>query len=88
MGVRVVIGIEGTSRSELQAEQFEVAVARDAGSPEVILDNKHRYGCVLGNNYRSDEARLSEHHVIALNADATKAFENLDELLIRYRAKL
>jgi hypothetical protein len=77
-------------RDGLRAEEFEVAIAGNAASAKVVLDDEHWNGGVFGNNHRPDDARLGEHDVIALDADANKAlgFEDLHQLLIRNRAKL
>lgn len=84
-----MVGVKETEDG-LLAEQLEVAVAGDAGCPEIILNDEHWHGGVLGNHHRPDHAALSEYHVIALGADATKpfGFEDLDQLFIRNRAKL
>jgi len=72
------------------ADKFEVAVARDAAGPQIVLDDEDRNGGVLGNHHWPNDARLGEDHVIALSADATKTFglEDFYQLLIRNRAKL
>ena len=74
----------------LLAEKFEVAVARDAAGPEIVLDNEDRDRGVLGNHHRPNDARLGENHVIALGTDATKTFglEDFDQLFIGDRVKL
>ena len=77
--------ISGKIKTGLQAEQFEVALTGGAGCPQVVLDDEHRYGSVLGNHNRTDYAGLREHHVIVLRANVLKTlgFENFDQLLIR-----
>jgi hypothetical protein len=69
----------------LTCRAVRVAVAGDAGCPEIILNDEHRHGGVLGNHHRPDHAWLGKYHVIALGADATEtlSFEHLDQLFIR-----
>jgi hypothetical protein len=68
----------------LLGEQLKVALARDACSSKVVLNDEDRHCGVLGNHHRPDHAGLGEDHVITFGADAKKTFnfENLDEQLI------
>jgi hypothetical protein len=74
----------------LLAEQFEVAVPGNTGCSQVVLDDEHRDGAVLGNHDRPDHARFGEYQVIALYTDASETISLKDfyELLIRDGAKL
>ena len=71
-------------------EEFEVPVARDAGRPNIILNDEHGDGDVLGNDHWPDNAGLGEHHMVTFGPYATKTggLEHPGELLIRNGPKL
>jgi hypothetical protein len=88
-GPESVLWGEAIRRSRSFSEEIEVAFARHPGRSEIVLDDEHRYGGVLGNHQWPDQTKLSEHHMITLGANVPKAvgLEDLDQLFVGNRAK-
>jgi hypothetical protein len=50
-------------------EKIEVALSRHPGGTKIVLNYKHRYGTVFGNNYRAHHPGLGENKMIPLLTD-------------------